>query len=529
MRIALAQIDCTVGDIDGNVDRIVDAARAALAEGADLLLVPELALAGYPPEDLVAKDHFVGDLRRALELVASATSGLTTVIGLVEKDGEALHNSAAVCSGGAVTAVYRKRRLPNYGVFDEERYFEPGLAPLLFDVAGTICSITVCEDAWAADTFADASAGADVVLNISASPFHAGKGSEREAMLRARARDNGVHLAYCNLVGGQDELVFDGRSVVIDPAGDVIARAAAFVSDLLVVDVPSGERGRVEPLIDGPAEVYGALRTGLSDYFRKNGFTDAVIGLSGGIDSALTATLAVDALGPAHVHGVAMPSRYSSEGSLTDAQALATNLGIELRTLPIEQGFSALLDTLSPSFGDRPADVTEENLQARVRGTLLMALSNKFGWIVLATGNKSELSVGYSTLYGDMVGGFAPIKDLYKCHVYELAEWRNRDHEVIPLSSITKPPSAELRPGQLDADSLPEYALLDRLLKAYVEQDRSLDEIVASGVDRAIAERVARLVDAAEYKRRQGPLGIRVTPRAFGKDRRMPVTNRYRG
>jgi len=529
LRIALAQIDCTVGDVAGNVDRIVDAARVALVQGADLLLVPELALAGYPPEDLVAKDHFIRDLREALELVARATVGLTCVIGFVERDGEALHNSAAVCSGGVVASVYRKRRLPNYGVFDEERYFEPGTGPLLVEVAGAVCSVTVCEDVWSADTFAEAAAGADVVLNISASPFHAGKGIERETMLRERARDHHVYLAYCNLAGGQDELVFDGRSVVIAPSGDVVARAGAFVSDMLVTDLPSSGLGRVEPLLDGPAEVYGALVAGLSDYFRKNGFSDAVIGLSGGIDSALTATLAVDALGAGYVHGVAMPSRYSSDGSLTDAQALADNLGIELRTLPIEQGFSALLATLAPSFDDLPADVAEENLQARVRGTLLMALSNKFGWIVLATGNKSELSVGYSTLYGDMVGGFAPIKDLYKTHVYQLAAWRNGAGEVIPLPSITKPPSAELRPGQADTDSLPEYELLDQVLKAYVERDSSVDEIVASGADRAIVERVARLVDAAEYKRRQGPLGIRVTPKAFGKDRRMPVTNRYRG
>jgi NAD+ synthase (glutamine-hydrolysing) len=529
LRIALAQIDCTVGDVTGNADRIIDASRAALAQGADLLLVPELALAGYPPEDLVAKDHFVDDLRSALDLVAAATSGLTAIIGFVERAGDALYNSAAVCAGGAVTATYHKRRLPNYGVFDEERYFEPGVAPLFVEVAGQVCSVTICEDVWSDESFDVAAAGADVVLNISASPFHSGKGSDREAMLRGRARDAGVHLAYCNLVGGQDELVFDGRSVVIDPAGEVIARAASFASDLLIADIPASVPGRVEPLPVGPAEVYGALVTGLADYFRKNGFSDAVVGLSGGIDSAFTATLAVDALGAAHVHGVAMPSRYSSEGSLSDARELAANLGIELRAHPIEQGFSALLATLEPSFDGLPADVTEENLQARVRGTLLMALSNKFGWIVLATGNKSELSVGYSTLYGDMVGGFAPIKDLYKTHVYELSEWRNSSGEVIPRDSITKPPSAELRPDQADSDSLPEYGLLDRVLKAYVEQDRSVDEIVASGVDRVVAERVARLVDAAEYKRRQGPLGIRVTPKAFGKDRRMPVTNRYRG
>jgi NAD+ synthase (glutamine-hydrolysing) len=335
---------------------------------------------------------------------------------------------------------------------------------------------------------------------------------------------------YCNLVGGQDELVFDGRSVVLDPQGRVIARARAFGPDLLVADVPAAPSPlREEPIIGGPDEVWDALVLGLSDYFRKNGFADAVIGLSGGIDSALTATLAVDALGPEHVHGVLLPSRYSSPGSLEDANALARNLGIETRVLSIEEGFSALLSTLAPSFDGTEPGVTEENLQARVRGTLLMALSNKFGWIVLATGNKSELSVGYSTLYGDMVGGFAPIKDLFKTHVYELAGWRNRQHEVIPAASIEKPPSAELRPGQADTDSLPSYDVLDGILRAYVELDLGVDEIAATGVDRALVQRVTRMVDAAEYKRRQGPLGIRVTPKAFGKDRRMPVTNRYRG
>jgi NAD+ synthase (glutamine-hydrolysing) len=339
-----------------------------------------------------------------------------------------------------------------------------------------------------------------------------------------------VHLAYCNLVGGQDELVFDGRSALIDPQGRVIARAFAFESDLLIADAPAAPSPvRVEELLGGADEVWDALTLGLADYFRKNRFTDAVIGLSGGIDSALTAALAVDALGREHVHGVMLPSRYSSQGSLDDARELALNLGIDVRVLSIEDGFSALLSTLEASFDGHAPDVTEENLQARVRGTLLMALSNKFGWIVLATGNKSELSVGYSTLYGDMVGGFAPIKDLFKTHVYELARWRNRLRDVIPASSIRKAPSAELRPGQVDADSLPPYDVLDRILGAYVVNDLSVDEIVACGLDRATVERVTRMVDASEYKRRQGPLGIRVTPKAFGKDRRMPVTNRYRG
>jgi NAD+ synthase (glutamine-hydrolysing) len=347
-------------------------------------------------------------------------------------------------------------------------------------------------------------------------------------MLQARATDNRVWICYCNLVGGQDELVFDGRSVIVSPDGEVVARAKAFAKDLLVCDIPR-TAGRVEELLGGEEEVYEALVLGLGDYFRKNGFTDAVMGLSGGIDSALTAALAVDALGAAHVHGVLLPSRYSSTGSVSDAEALCHNLAIECRNLPIEEPFSRMLDALSGSFAGKEPDVAEENLQARVRGTLVMALSNKFGWIPLATGNKSELSVGYATLYGDMVGGFAPIKDLYKTKVYALAKWRNGQGEVIPASSIEKPPSAELRADQLDTDSLPPYDLLDPILRAYVEQDRSLDEIVASGFDAGVVERVTRMVDAAEYKRRQGPLGIKITPKAFGRDRRMPITNRYRG
>jgi NAD+ synthase (glutamine-hydrolysing) len=530
-RIALAQIDCTVGAVSHNADLIVDAVGNALAQGADLILTPELALAGYPPEDLVAKEHFVDEVAVALERVAAACVQIAAVVGFVEREGAVLYNAAAFCRDGRVEAVYRKRRLPNYGVFDEERYFEPGVAPLLVDVAGERCAITICEDVWVPELVAEAAgAGATVVLNISASPFHAGKGSEREEMLRDRASDNRVHLVYCNLVGGQDELVFDGRSVAIGPTGDVMGRAAAFAPDLLVVEVPAAPfEVREEPLRGWHEEVWDALVLGLRDYFHKNGLFDAVVGLSGGIDSALTATLAVDALGAAHVHGVAMPSRYSSPGSLADAETLARNLGIDHRVLPIEVPFAALLDTLAESFDGREPDVTEENLQARVRGTMLMALSNKFRWIVLATGNKSELSVGYSTLYGDMVGGFAPIKDLYKTHVYDLARWRNRFGEVIPVASIEKPPSAELKPGQLDSDALPPYDVLDGVLHSYIESDLSIGDIVEGGVPRDVVERIARLVDAAEYKRRQGPLGIRVTPKAFGKDRRMPVTNRFRG
>jgi NAD+ synthase (glutamine-hydrolysing) len=536
-RIALAQIDTTVGDIVANADAVVDAIRAAAAQGADVVLLPELALTGYPPEDLLAKDHFVDDGLEALGRVAAACTGIAAFVGFVDRDGGSLYNAAALCRGGKVEAVYRKRRLPNYGVFDEDRYFVPGDAPVLADIGGLQGAFTICEDVWMPELAAEAAGlGAGVLLNVSASPFHAGKGVEREAMLARRAADNGVWLAYCNLVGGQDELVFDGRSVVIAPDGTIVARALSFAEDLLVVDIPAPDApagalppARVEKMPCADEELYRALELGLHDYMAKNGFTDAVIGLSGGIDSALTAALAADALGPEHVHGVLMPSQFSSEGSLADAEALCRNLGIEYRTLPIEPAYRAFEETLASSFEGCEPGIAEENLQARVRGTLLMALSNKFGWIVLATGNKSELSVGYSTLYGDMVGGFAPIKDLYKSKVWDLARGRNLAGEVIPRASIEKPPSAELRPGQLDTDSLPPYGVLDAVLRRYIEEDMSRDEIVALGYDAALVERVARMVDAAEYKRRQGPMGIRVTPKAFGKDRRMPITNRYRG
>jgi NAD+ synthase (glutamine-hydrolysing) len=506
VRIAIAQIDVTVGDIAGNADRIVDAVRTAVAQGADLVLAPELAVTGYPPEDLVAKDHFVDDGLDALSRIAAACTSCAAVVGFVDRGDGVLFNAAALCRAGRVEAVYHKRLLPNYGVFDEERYFAEGDAPLLVEIGGVLAAITVCEDVWVPGPVAEAGAlGARLVLNLSASPFNVGKGAAREAMLADRARDSGVWVAYCNLVGGQDELVFDGRSAVIAPDGSVAA------------------------LVGDEQELWRALVLGLRDYMRKNGFTDAVVGLSGGIDSALTATLAVDALGAERVHGVLMPSRYSSSGSITDAEALCASLGIDQRTLPVEPAFRALKETLAPAFEGLEPDITEENLQARVRGSLLMALSNKFGWIVLATGNKSELSVGYSTLYGDMVGGFAPIRDVYKSTVYALARWRNAQEPAIPAASIEKAPSAELRPGQLDTDSLPPYAVLDAVLRAYVEEDASVGEIVAGGVPAELAARIARMVDAAEYKRRQGPLGIRVTPKAFGRDRRMPVTNRYRG
>jgi len=533
MRIALAQVNMTVGDLEGNFERCLGAVERARTHGADLVLLPELALTGYPPEDLLAKEHFVTAAERALaEFARSAT--VPAVIGLVTRDPAGLRNTAALVAEGAVRRLYHKRELPNYGVFDEERYFEPGTDDAIVEHAGVPIALTVCEDVWVSGTTSRlADRGARLVLNISASPFHTGKGREREAMLQARARDDGVWLAYCNLVGGQDELVFDGRSVMIAPDGTVVARGASFDEDLVLADIDvmsASGGGVVAPMLDGTAEVYRALTLGLGDYVRKNGFTDVVLGLSGGLDSALVATIASDALGPERVHGVLMPGPHSSEGSLTDARELAANLGIGALELPITDAYEALLGTLSPVFGDATPDVTEENLQARVRGTLLMALSNKFGWLVLATGNKSELSVGYSTLYGDMVGGFSPIKDVFKTAAYDLARWRNAERgPAIPEASITKAPSAELRPDQTDQDSLPPYDVLDAILAGYVEQDRSADELIAAGHDEAVVREVVRMVDRAEYKRRQAATGTRVTPKAFGRDRRMPITNRFGG
>ncbi len=548
MRIALAQVNVTVGDIDGNVGRILQAVSRADAQGAGLTLLPELAVTGYPPEDLLGKDHFIEDNLDALEQVAAGCLHLT-LVGFVDRIGDEIYNAAALCGNGQVLRVYHKRRLPNYAVFDERRYFTPGTNQGLVEFGGTMFSVTVCEDIWVPELVVeDVQSGATVLLNISASPYHAGKGESREQMLRERARETGTWLAYCNLVGGQDELVFDGRSVIISATGEVVARAASFAEDLVIADFEPGGRlgasGDLRATPDRDEEVYEALVLGLRDYLGKNGFSDVVLGLSGGIDSALTATVAVDAVGAERVHGVMMPSRYSSAGSIDDARALAHNLGIDVLEIPIEGPFGAFEAALTPSFVGRDPDVTEENLQARVRGTLLMALSNKFGWIVLATGNKSELSVGYSTLYGDMVGGFAPIKDLFKTRVYDLARWRNThacridgDAEVglgptgtvIPEATLTKAPSAELRPGQTDQDALPPYDVLDEILKRYVEKDASQESIVAEGFDAETVAHVCRLVDSSEYKRRQGPMGIRVTPRAFGKDRRMPITNGYRG
>ena len=556
MRIALAQMNPIIGDIDGNVQAIADAYGRAAEVGSDVVVFGELSITGYPPEDLVLKDGFVAANRHALDRFVSSTGACAAVVGFVDRDGDDLYNAAAVISNGKVHGVYRKHLLPNYRVFDEERYFTPGSSFSLFRIAGVTCGVTICEDIWvpSGPVREQASAGATLMLNINGSPFHRGRLGERERMVSERARDNRCAIVYVNQVCGQDELVFDGGSMVVAHDGRVVARSPQFVEDLLIVDVdvPTAEDRHDTKIVEVSAssrrtgnpvassvadqlsdieETYAALVLGTRDYVRKNGFTDVVIGLSGGIDSALVAAIAVDAFGAEHVHGVSMPSRYSSKGSRDDARSLADNLGIELRTIEIEPAFASFLEMTAPSFAGRESDLTEENLQSRVRGTTLMALSNKFNWMVLTTGNKSELAVGYFTLYGDSVGAYAPIRDVLKTSVYALCEYVNSraGREVIPHSTITKAPSAELRPDQRDDQSLPPYDVLDPILELYVEQDLTIAEIVALGHDAALVTRIARLVDINEYKRRQGPPGVRVSTKAFGKDRRVPMTNGYRG
>ena len=585
MRLALCQMNATVGDIAGNSRRIAEGLAGAREAGAELVLFPELSLTGYPPEDLLLKEHFLADARRALEELASGVTDTVAVVGFPER-AEDVFNAAAVLAGGRIQAIYRKVYLPNYGVFDEQRYFQSGSAGAVVGLQGETLGLTVCEDIWEPGPPAseEAQAGATLIVNISASPYHAGKGVEREQMLAQRARDNLACVAFCGLVGGQDELVFDGHSVVIDHLGKTIARGAQFREELLVCDVdleaaraarlrdpsmrPAARRaaGAVErlgevqsgPATDaepGPAggpvaellapveaEVHAALCLGLRDYVEKNGFARVVLGLSGGIDSALVACIAADALGAERVAVTIMPSPYSSSSTQEDARALADALGVERFELPIAAIMEAYEQDLAEPFDGRPPDITEENLQARIRGNLLMALSNKFGWLVLATGNKSEMSVGYTTLYGDLAGGFAVIKDVPKTLVYRLCEWRNspagavpapgepqRANAPIPSSIIERAPSAELRPDQRDEDSLPVYGILDRILEGYVELDRSREQLIAEGLPQADVDRVIRLVDLAEYKRRQAPPGIKISTRAFGRDRRMPITNAYGG
>jgi NAD+ synthase (glutamine-hydrolysing) len=587
VRIAMAQMNPTVGDLSGNVRRVLGWIREAKKAKADLIAFPELVITGYPPEDLLLKPRFVDDNVRALHEIIPACHGLVAVVGYVGRGDRGtlkplgpsilpagqhiLYNAAALIADRRLVGSYRKWYLPNYGVFDESRYFYPGRKLPLLVVNGTTIGVTICEDIWIPEgpTRTQAAGGAEVIVNINASPFHVGKSRSRERMLAARARENGVIVTYTNMVGGQDELVFDGNSLMLDPCGNVIARGAAFREELLLadVDVDVVRRGRkaqrrktrvtvktrstidrlsvslsvtkkarpdivsrlAEP-VDEIEEVYRALVLAVKDYVEKNGFRRVVIGLSGGVDSALTAVVAVDALGADHVLGVFMPSPYTSNESGEDVAALVRRLGIDLNVIPITSTFEAYRQSLAPSFGDRSTDTTEENLQARIRGNLLMAVSNKFGYLVLTTGNKSELSVGYATLYGDMAGGFAVIKDVSKTMVYALAKFRNGRGPlpVIPARTLDRPPSAELRPNQKDEDSLPPYSVLDPILQAYVEEDRSPDEIVKAGFDRATVTRVVRMVDNSEFKRRQSPIGVKITPRALGKDRRMPITSGYR-
>ena len=574
-RLALAQINVTVGDLSGNTEKILDCVDQAREAGANLVAFPELTVPGYPPEDLLLKPQFLAENRLCMERIAEASEGIAVVVGFADFVGGEVYNAAAVACDGQLAGVYHKQFLPNYGVFDEDRYFRSGDSCPVYVLDGTPVGVNICEDIWYAvgPTVVQRSIGAEVIVNINGSPFHAGKGRFREKMLATRASDNEVFLAYVNMVGGQDELVFDGASMMFDPTGEMIAASSQFEEDLLVVDLDVGavfrsrlrdprprkedpasirQLGRAElvhvsdwngktpaktqseatrgTFYDGPAEVYRALTLGTRDYVRKCGFGKVLVALSGGIDSSLVAAIAVDALGSENVVGVSMPSRFSSEGSVVDAKLLADNLGIELWTLPIEQPFEAMLDTLAPKFEGTDWGISEENIQSRIRGNLIMALSNKFGWLVLTTGNKSEMATGYATIYGDMSGGFAVIKDVPKVMCYELSEYRNRQagRQVIPVSVIEKPPSAELRPDQLDEDSLPPYERLDPILKAYVEDDMSFEEIVSTGEDPDVVKHIIGLVDRSEYKRRQAAPGIKITPRNFGRDRRMPIANRWR-
>ena len=572
MRLALAQIDTTVGDLDGNRERILSRLEEARDAGADIVLFPELAITGYPPEDLLLRPSFVRAAERSLAQVAKEThGGIVAFVGVPHLDRD-LYNACAVCAGGEVKAIYRKRFLPNYGVFDEHRYFAPGRDLFLLEHGDALIGPTVCEDVWQPGPPATdlALAGAQLLVNISASPFHVGKEREREQMLATRARDNVCYVAFVNAVGGQDELVFDGHSVVLDDEGEVLARAPGFEEALLVVDIepqeavgrrlrdvrrrslesdresapevpvvnigsprPTGDpiEAQITPMLDDLEQMRLGLELGLRDYVEKNGFQEVVVSVSGGIDSALAAAIASEALGPDRVHCVSMPSRFSSEETRRDARLLAESLGTSFLELSIEPVMASLLETLADVFAGREPDTTEENLQARARGVILMALSNKFGWLVVATGNKSELSVGYATLYGDMAGGFALLKDVYKTDVFRLAVSLNEraGRELIPQTIIDRAPSAELRENQLDEDSLPPYPELDRVLEEYVELDRSREDLIADGFDPDVVDRALALIDRAEYKRRQAPPGVKIRPKAFGRDWRLPITNRWQG
>jgi len=571
LRIALAQINPTVGDLSGNVKKISKYIRKARAAKADIAVFPELAVTGYPPEDLLLKHQFIQDNIEAMHEIREAAKDIIVVVGFVDM-GQGIYNAAAVIADRVLIDVYHKKYLPNYGVFDEYRYFQAGRRFPVYSLGGVKLGVNICEDIWRENgpPKIQALSGAEIIININASPYHTGKLSIREDLLATRALECGAMIFYVNTVGGQDELVFDGASLIVDSRGNITARGRQFREDLIVADIELAGKSKeaslkdkrelrailenaelVEnitiPFIPGRVkraavkrkpvlkmtdseEVYNALLLGAGDYVRKNGFKSVVIGLSGGIDSALVATVAVDALGKENVHGLFMPSEYTSKESWEDARAHAKNLGIKLQTVPIDGVFKAYLKTLSGPFKGLNPDITEENIQARIRGNILMAFSNKFGWLVLTTGNKSEMSVGYATLYGDMAGGFAVIKDVPKTMVYELCKWRNRKagRDLVPERMLLKEPTAELKPGQKDSDTLPAYPVLDPILRAYVEEDRSFDEIIEAGYDIERVQEVIRMVDRAEYKRRQAPPGIKITPRAFGKDRRFPITNRYR-
>ena len=573
LRIGLCQINTTVGDIEGNTKKILDYIAKGKKMGADLLVFPEMAVTGYPPEDLLLMPKFIDANLKAIQTIAKSTSSITAVVGFVSKDGD-IFNSAALLHHGKLLDAYSKIYLPNYGVFDEDRYFQVGKENFIFTLKSTPIGLSICEDLWYPGDPIRTQAlygGAELIVNISSSPYHTGKIGFREKMISTRASDNAAIVAYCNLVGGQDELVFDGGSMIFDQKGDLIIRGKQFEEDLVMADLnmeavfrmrlhdprirrersseeerglrkielsdqtrPSRRRPALPKRDSKPlarlAEIYTALVLGTGDYIRKNGFKTVLIGLSGGIDSALTAAVAVDALGKKGMVGVTMPSQYSSRESMEDSELLAKNLGIRLLTIPITEIFQSYLKTLSPSFKGLKRDVTEENIQARIRGNILMALSNKFGWLVLTTGNKSEMSVGYCTLYGDMAGGYAVLKDVPKTLVYELTKFRNKKEgkDIIPRRVFTKPPSAELRPNQKDEDSLPPYPVLDPVLQAYVEEDKGLEEIAKMGFKENLIKDVINMVDRNEYKRRQSPPGVKITHRALGKDRRLPVTNKYR-
>lgn len=535
LRVVMAQLNLLVGDIPGNTEKIVVAAREARDRWrADAIVFPELTVTGYPPEDLLLRPGFVGQVEPAMRRLCAEIQGITAIVGYPAATPEGLRNSAAVIADGGIRAVYHKQCLPNYSVFDEKRYFVAGTEPLVFELKGARVGVTICEDVWQAGPARQAAkAGAQLLLNLNASPFHAGKSRLRLEILRQRAVENGLSILYTNLVGGQDELVFDGDSQVVNGRGELTQRAPLCVEGLYPVDFSVGATVEPRPgeIISEPAEeaaIYQAIVLGVRDYVNKNGFPGAVLGLSGGIDSALTLAIAVDALGSERVEAVLMPSRYTAEMSNSDAEQEARALGVKYHLMPIEPAFESFLGILQPVLAGLPLDSTEENIQARCRGVILMAISNKTGKLVLTTGNKSETAVGYSTLYGDMAGGFAPIKDVLKTMVYRLAVYRNSLSPVIPQRVLDRPPSAELRPDQTDQDSLPPYDLLDAILQAYVEDDHSVEELVAAGYDRATVERVARLVIVNEYKRRQAAPGVRITPRAFGRDRRYPITSGFR-